>query len=1034
MKKELRKLKFKELVEDFQNHKRDEKLDFSSEETIRVWINRLLEIFGWDVGDTSQIYQEKILSEQEKIKLQIIESTNTRPDYTFVFGGQKLAFLDAKNISVNIKDDVNAAFQIKSYGWSVSAPCSFLTNFEEFIIYDCTYIPDKTQPTNFGRIYLKIDEYIDNFDILDEHLFKENIYSGKLNELYLENRIRERNIIYEAPDIYFASKLSEFRLKLAQAILDHNKDLIKNDPLFLSYLTQIIINRIIFIRVCEAKKIEKEGLLKSYQEKDFWNEFKTSSYFEFFDHYDGPLFKKDENIQSLEIPDETFNDLLNLFYYPSPYKFDVIPAKLLSDIYEIFLAKKLYLEHDIVKDKLKSEYSKSKGAVSTPQYIVKDLVERTIKCNENSIAEIFSNNKIIDIACGSGAFLIGAFEYIEQKIIELIKKNSFTPELENYNNLFINLGNKFILTVEGRKAIISNCVFGVDIDIEATEVAKMSLALKTIDIEDVDLSFYKDIGLFGSQILQDVGRNVKCGNSLVSTDILDLYPEIIDNEQELHKTRIFNWNDQFSELFAKNNGFNYIIGNPPYVEVKNYNTDLPTMHKYIKEKFKSSKNGKVDLAIPFIEQALTLLNNNGRVGFIVQKRFFKTDYGKNIRALITENNYLYSVIDFQSNNIFKDKITYVANLILEKQSSSKVLYNYIKYEPELLPYHLNQERRNKNNQVEFDSACFSSSPWDFSDPDVLRLKLEHQVKGCLGDIAKVKVGIQVLWDKVYHIIPNKIENDIIFGKNQLGHAVKVELLACRKLVCNENFYPFRSSLPDAYVIFPYKINHEKVIKLDYDKFCDEFPLAGSYLKEEEALIKTNVETFDNETIWHLYTREQNHNAIYPKVAIPMTSLDTFATVLKDSSTYCDNANVNFLDIPIKEDKYLYAFAGIINSTVFSVFARNTANPQSNGYFKFNKQFLEPIPFPIDTFNANRNNIVEAIAEVAKLIEERQQEYKQASLIKRDTIEVLIKKYWAKLDGLVYNLYGIESPKDKEIFNIRGRSIDRFGFFKGCLNE
>ena len=127
------------LVAEYTAFKNAGRLDLTSEETIRTWLNQLLEIFGWDVIDTSQVLQEKVLSKSEKEKLKEIGSQNTRPDYTFRIAKRKLSFLDAKDISVKIFNDAEAAFQIKSYGWSILAPCAFISNFEEFAIYDCTY-------------------------------------------------------------------------------------------------------------------------------------------------------------------------------------------------------------------------------------------------------------------------------------------------------------------------------------------------------------------------------------------------------------------------------------------------------------------------------------------------------------------------------------------------------------------------------------------------------------------------------------------------------------------------------------------------------------------------------------------------------------------------------------------------------------------------------------------------------------------------------------------------------------------------------
>ena len=131
-----------------------------------------------------------------------------------------------------------------------------------------------------------------NFDLLEEHLLKENIYKGRLNELYSSTMQDNKYVQKITPDLRFAAQLSEFRVALASDILNNNPAYIADNAANLSYIVQIIINRILFIRVCEARKIEEDGLLLSYKAGGFWDAFKNSSYFEFFEHYDGPLFDR----------------------------------------------------------------------------------------------------------------------------------------------------------------------------------------------------------------------------------------------------------------------------------------------------------------------------------------------------------------------------------------------------------------------------------------------------------------------------------------------------------------------------------------------------------------------------------------------------------------------------------------------------------------------------------------------------------------------------------------------------------------------
>jgi len=142
----------------------------------------------------------------------------------------------------------------------------------------------------------------------------------------------------------------------------------------------------------------------------------------------------------------------------------------------------------------------------------------------------------------------------------------------------------------------------------------------------------------------------------------------------------------------------------------------------------------------------------------------------------------------------------------------------------------------------------------------------------------------------------------------------------------------------------------------------------------------------------------------------------------------DNANVFFIDAPEKDENSLYALSAIINSTVFSVLARSIANPQTNGYFKFNKQFLAPVPFPIDNFRQNEQ-LKSQLKKVAKRIDKLQVSYLSSSPIQQKTISRLLTRNWNFLDELCFQLYGLTNS-EKAFFNEKGRNVDRINILKG----
>lgn len=1004
-----------------------------SEQTIRSWIQDFLEIFGWDTKDTSSIIQEKQLSKKEKEKLGAINSTANRPDYKLLTNGRVKTFLDTKNINVNIGKCKDSAFQIKSYGWSISAPCAFITNFDEFAIYDTNYKPDREQEVNFGRIYLTIDDYINKFEILDDHLNKEKMASGLLEKLYSEVLNIEKMIPKISTDIAFAENLSKFRLNLGTAIIDNNQKLINNNIELLSYLVQIIINRIIFIRVCEARNVEKDGLLLEFKKKGFWDSFKHSSYYDFFEHYDGPLFARDDTrLKKLIIPNNVFDELLQLFYYPSPYKFDVIPTTLFSNIYEIFLAKRLEFKDKVLVEVIKLEYSKTNGVVSTPQYLVKDLIKRTIvksdilKCNLDEILDL----RILDFACGSGAFIVELFDYMQSILIEKYLQDSD----EKYKDYFHQKADYTIMTIAGKRKLISSCIHGIDIDAEAVEVARMSLALKMID-DLLDYEDYSRLGVYGYQILNKIGENIEYGNTLVSDDILTLYPDIKKkkNIKQHDALNIFNWGkDGFNDIFELKQGFDYVIGNPPYVEAKHMTDDIPIMHDYLKQKYISAKKGKIDLLIPFIERGIELLNSNGKIGVIIQNRFFKNEYGEGIRELITRNKLLSEVITFDLNNIFKDRITYISTLVLDKKKTDTIYYSTIKEDIFALPSILQQLPSSKDDKAVYNSVKsenITKEPWIFEAPDLLAMMdslSKHNIP--FGKFAEIRVGIQVLWVKAYHLKVLEVDdaNSLIKAKSSIDNNIIIEKDACRSLVPNEKFYSFRKDVDDTYAIFPYDIIDEEKHPILFDDFCNRFPRAGAYLKKHKKIIQENIKDKkykrDDSQRWHLYTRESHLETNYPKVLIPMTANDVYASVTLNDYYYCDNSNVNYTDIPVKTTENLYAVASIFNSTIFSILARAIANKQQNGYFKLNKQYLEPVLFPAYIFEDDKKT-VEELANIGIEIEEKQNDYVYAPPHKQKRMKKQLTELWERLDIITAKAYKLTKVQEQYFKNI-GRNINR----------
>ena len=297
-----------------------------------------------------------------------------------------------------------------------------------------------------------------------------------------------------------------------------------------------------------------------------------------------------------------------------------------------------------------------------------------------------------------------------------------------------------------------------------------------------------------------------------------------------------------------------------------------------------------------------------------------------------------------------------------------------------------------------------------------------------GKFAEIRVGIQVLWVKAYHLKVLEIDdtNNLIKAKSSIDDKIIIEKDACRSLVPNERFYSFRKDVDDTYAIFPYDIIDEEKHPILFDDFCRRFPLAGAYLEKHKKTIQDNIKDKkykrNDSQRWHLYTRESHLETNYPKVLIPMTANDVYASVTLNDYYYCDNSNVNYTDIPEKTTENLYAVASIFNSTIFSILARTIANKQQNGYFKLNKQYLEPVLFPAYIFEKDKK-IVEELANVGMELEEKQNEYIYAPPHKQKRIKKQLVDLWEMLDRITARAYQLNKTQEQYFKNI-GRNIDR----------
>ncbi|MFH1025414.1 MAG: DNA methyltransferase, partial [Nitrospirota bacterium] len=480
-----------ELIKRFEDNKEAYRSgQYNETQLRREFIDPFFGILGWDV-DNRQGYAEayKDVIHEDAIK---IGSAVKAPDYCFRIGGTRKFFVETKKPLVNIKEDVNPAFQLRRYAWSAKLPLSILTDFEEFAVYDCRIKPVKTDNASASRIiYLTYDEYIRRWNNINSIFSREAVLKGSFDK-YAETSRHKKGTA--EVDSAFLKEIESWRDTFARNIALRNSITQRE----LNFSVQRIIDRIVFLRICEDRGIEDYGRLMALLNGSntyrrlleifrYADERYNSGLFHFQKEKDRPELP-DELTPMLSIDDKLLKDIIKGLYYPeSPYEFSVLPADILGQVYEQFLGKVIRLtsEHRAVVEE-KPEVRKAGGVYYTPTYIVDYIVKNTVgKLLEGAMPKQVNNLRILDPACGSGSFLLGAYQHLLDWHRDWYMNNNPQKWATGKNpTLYQAQGGDWHLTTAEKKRILLNNIYGVDIDSQAVEVTKLSLLLKVLEGEN----------------------------------------------------------------------------------------------------------------------------------------------------------------------------------------------------------------------------------------------------------------------------------------------------------------------------------------------------------------------------------------------------------------------------------------------------------------------------------------------------------------------------------------------------------------------
>lgn len=582
MTKEQAKSAIQELVKNFSEREDYYKsAAYNETEARNDFINPLFTALGWDITSSDVKLEDNVE----------VEGENKRPDYGFycLNANNKLErkfFVEAKKPNVNLTNNLSVVQQIRSYAWSAHLPVSILTDFEEFAVYDCNHRVKPTDEVRTCRLkYINYKNYIKEFDYLWDNFSKQAVINGSI-EKYASELQAKRGA--ESVDDALLKSLDEWRIELTREIHTSNPNLTTEQ---IAFAQQKIMDRLMFLRIAEDRQAEPfEMLANATNESNVYDALKDI-FSRANEKYNTGLFdpNNDPITDKITIRDFALKNIIPKMYYPvCPYKFAVMPVEVMGHSYEKYLGTEIVFgENNSITIQQKADVQKAGGVYYTPQYIVDYILKNTLgKVLEGKTPEEVENIKICDPACGSGSFLIGAYDYLLHWHKDYYKQN---PPQENAHHIINEAGE---LTIEKKKDILIKNIFGVDLDENAVEIAKLSLLLKAMEGEnDVSINAYRAMNR-NAQVLPSLGKNIKFGNSLKPTE--------------------FNWQVEFPSIFAQG-GFDIIIGNPPYgAEISAED------QAYYNRLYGINNNNTAALFMVFVQ---SILKVNGFHGFIVPKAF-----------------------------------------------------------------------------------------------------------------------------------------------------------------------------------------------------------------------------------------------------------------------------------------------------------------------------------------------------------------------------------------------------------------------------
>lgn len=985
------------LVESFQRQEAEYLRPVYNETQARTdFITPLLEAFGWDVHNVAG-HPLGLREVVEEATVEVGEERLTKkPDYELRLARQRKIFVEAKKPSVRIDRNREAAFQTRRYGYSASLPIAILTNFFQLAVYDCVPKASEKDDAHVARILLiRFDEFDARFDELWPLLSRQAVYSGEFDRRFAVDVTRHGA---EQFDDFFLRQVKSWRARLAADIHANTPGL---SPAELTYAVQLFLSRIIFLRICEDREIERYETLKGLDSTDTFNalmtELRRADTF-----YDSGLFSLLNDARlGIRISDPVLHGIISELYYPqSPYTFAVVETEVLGEIYEQFLGDVITITPvGAVEISSKPEVRESGGVVPTPRYIVDAINARTLGpvLAGKGPAEL-GEFTVADICCGSGIFLLSVLELLFDHYLSWYLANDRPNHIGR--TIYEVMAGQWRLTFQEKRRILLVHVRGVDIDANAIEVARFSLLLKLIENETAE-GLRDHVATSRTPALPQLDATIRAGNSLVSQ------AEWIAARgampiRLLEKVNPFTWIAEFPAEIGRG-GFNVIVGNPPYIRIQNmmaYSPEEAVFYQSPTSPYRTARQDNFDKYALFIERSLTLIRPDGRLGVIVPHKFMTTQAGRALRELISGSQLLEQVVHFGVQQVFgRQAANYTCLLIFDRQGRASINLERV---DALEAWRYGTPGR----LIDIPAAELGADNWEFADADTRDLfaRVREAYPTQLGEVAEIFVGVQTSADPIY-IFKAAAETPATISLNWNGRHWPIERGVLRPCLHDAQLFPYSRAHANAWMIFPYEMvagaKGTAARLIQPAEMARQFPECWAYLSARRGDLEARniVGGAAADKQFYQFGRSQSLTKFdSPKIILPILSLEARYAYDDANVMMTGGGNGPYYVIRPRDgfDVTNFYLLAVLHHPICEAMIRTNTSPFRGGYYSHGKQFIEhlPIPIPAPAERAEIERLVgEAIAAgdaalAARVPHQRSLHERNAAAL-REQIEVLV---------------------------------------------